>query len=583
MPATLNYTYRLLPTAPQRHQLTRLCIDDKRQWNKACGILGTPRHGLDRGLMGALACFDMKTVAKALLEPLKNDDHPKRQEQIAKVCEMFPGADVGSCARLYDLKPLMKAVGLTPADMTIERLAEKLEPIVRAEQKVWRAYRKATDEEKRKLPKVKTPAYWAIRSALCDFAGSKAKRYMDRTHPRPGSSAMRFNVSGGGSGTPGSKFERTCQPSPDQRALGNRGIPRFKRRSSSFRYQILVSNESILSDTHVKVSLLPDGLQWVPIELHREIPGKIKQLLVMEKGDGWYIVFSTDVPDEIYYRVPEKPEKQIGLDPGCLTALTGAVIDTDSGEISYDQWHWGPQVQSLVKLEHLQQEMSLLRGPDRRTHQQPSANWVRLMGRVRILHARIANQRKDILHKVARQLADHGLVVMGDWTPPKEVKGRKDFKRGKTEEVPQGPKGIKRARREARDRSNATLIRLTTEKCERAGTEFVKVHEAYTTRRCSACGALTGPRSLSIREWKCEECGAQHQRDQNAALNILLLATSRSGEEAHSSATAETPRQDEPRTVATIPEIGSHVSGTSRHRETDTTHAESEVTREAAT
>jgi IS605 OrfB family transposase len=69
-------------------------------------------------------------------------------------------------------------------------------------------------------------------------------------------------------------------------------------------------------------------------------------------------------------------------------------------------------------------------------------------------------------------------------------------------------------------------------KCEHAGVVFEVVDEAYTTQSCSSCGALPPERprgiaGLGIREWVCSECGASHDRDINAARNILAAGHSR--------------------------------------------------------
>ena len=63
-------------------------------------------------------------------------------------------------------------------------------------------------------------------------------------------------------------------------------------------------------------------------------------------------------------------------------------------------------------------------------------------------------------------------------------------------------------------------------KCAHAGIVFEEIDESYSTQTCSTCGAL--PRSrpkgiagLGIRGWTCSECGAEHNRDTNAAKNIL--------------------------------------------------------------
>ena len=61
-------------------------------------------------------------------------------------------------------------------------------------------------------------------------------------------------------------------------------------------------------------------------------------------------------------------------------------------------------------------------------------------------------------------------------------------------------------------------------KCDDAGGWFVEVNEAYSTQDCSVCDARSGPKGLKelgIREWVCSHCGTVHQRDRNAAKNIL--------------------------------------------------------------
>ena len=108
--------------------------------------------------------------------------------------------------------------------------------------------------------------------------------------------------------------------------------------------------------------------------------------------------------------------------------------------------------------------------------------------------------------------------------------GRAEFREGKAQSVEAGPQGIVAVRREGRDRSIATLRSLTEEKAERSGVQVITHAEEYnTTRSCSACSELTGPKGdTSIREWTCSHCGAEHDRDQNAALNILTLALTKS-------------------------------------------------------
>ena len=73
---------------------------------------------------------------------------------------------------------------------------------------------------------------------------------------------------------------------------------------------------------------------------------------------------------------------------------------------------------------------------------------------------------------------------------------------------------------------------IISNKCDSAGIVFKEVNEAYTTQTCSCCGCISGssPKGrtgLRIREWTCSECGVTHDRDINAAKNILAVGHGR--------------------------------------------------------
>ena len=125
------------------------------------------------------------------------------------------------------------------------------------------------------------------------------------------------------------------------------------------------------------------------------------------------------------------------------------------------------------------------------------------------LHAKVKNQRRDALHKFSRSLVDRcSEIIIGDASPAAV---------GKT-----------RLAKSVYDNGWTMLRSMLRYKCEHAGIRYAKVHERNTTRTCSCCGAIpaSSPRGrtgLGMREWTCCECGARHDRDVNAAQNILEL------------------------------------------------------------
>ena len=67
----------------------------------------------------------------------------------------------------------------------------------------------------------------------------------------------------------------------------------------------------------------------------------------------------------------------------------------------------------------------------------------------------------------------------------------------------------------------ASLFEMLAYKAENAGRKLFKVDPAYTSQDCSHCGHRSGKKELHIRKWVCSNCQAEHDRDVNAARNIL--------------------------------------------------------------
>ncbi|MFI8556063.1 MULTISPECIES: transposase [Pseudomonas putida group] len=132
--------------------------------------------------------------------------------------------------------------------------------------------------------------------------------------------------------------------------------------------------------------------------------------------------------------------------------------------------------------------------------------------RARAIHAKIANRRKDALHKFGTALVQRcGLIVVGNVKPKALAKTQ--------------------MAKSVHDAGWGMLKTMLSYKCDSAGIVFREVNEAYTTQACSHCGALPpsspkGRTGLGIREWTCE-CGVTHDRDINAARNILAVGHGR--------------------------------------------------------
>lgn len=133
--------------------------------------------------------------------------------------------------------------------------------------------------------------------------------------------------------------------------------------------------------------------------------------------------------------------------------------------------------------------------------------------RARVIHAKIKNQRKDMLHKFSTALVrDNAAIFVGNVSSAKMVKTK--------------------MAKSTLDAGWSMFKTMLEYKSRQAGVVFEEVNEAYSTQTCSCCGSISssspkGRTGLGIREWTCVDCGSTHDRDINAAKNILAAGQCR--------------------------------------------------------
>jgi putative transposase len=134
--------------------------------------------------------------------------------------------------------------------------------------------------------------------------------------------------------------------------------------------------------------------------------------------------------------------------------------------------------------------------------------------RVRAIHAKIANRRKDSLHQFSTRLVRaYDTIFVGNVNASALAK------------TPHAKSVL-----DAGWSAFRTMLRY---KCDFAGATFAEVNEAFSTQTCSACDSRSGPKGiagLGIREWTCSGCGTVHDRNVNAAKNILAAGRRRLAE-----------------------------------------------------
>ena len=259
------------------------------------------------------------------------------------------------------------------------------------------------------------------------------------------------------------------------------GAPRFRSRrdrTQSIRFT-RAARFRMLSNGRLR---LP-GIGDVPVCWSRDLPGEPSSVTVTVDAAGRYHAsFVVDAPDQ---PLPAT-DREVGIDLG----LTDFAVLSDGTKVA------APRIarKAAAKLRTAQKELA--------RRQKGSANREKSRRKVARAHARVADTRRDWLHKLSSTVVqENQLIAVEDLAVS----------------------GLARTRlaRSVLDAGWSTFVGMLEYKAQRANRAFVKIDRWFpSTRACSVCGAIGEAKPLHVREWTCG-CGAVHDRDVNAARNVL--------------------------------------------------------------
>ncbi len=215
--------------------------------------------------------------------------------------------------------------------------------------------------------------------------------------------------------------------------------------------------------------------------------GKPKCVDIKHEGNEWYACIVVDVMPPFQYRHEcENQARSVGIDLGLkdyITLSTGEKVKA-------------PKIGRKLEKRLAQANKSLSRKVKR------SCNWKKAKARVNKIHKLIARQRNHFINELTSRLVrEYGFIGIENLN----LKGMMKTNLAKS----------------LADAGLGEFVRQLEYKSKLAGSIVQKIDRFYaSTKTCSSCNLITGSSRLDIRAWTCTNCGAAHDRDVNAALNI---------------------------------------------------------------
>ncbi|NMG11965.1 RNA-guided endonuclease TnpB family protein [Brasilonema sp. UFV-L1] len=277
------------------------------------------------------------------------------------------------------------------------------------------------------------------------------------------------------------------------------GVPKFKKKGQRDSFT-LEGTVKILGNNKIQVPVIGVLKTYERLPFGFAVPSvgkpscravspqvKPKSVTISRQADRWFISFrlETEAQESLYTNV-------IGVALGVKVLVTLSTGEVVEGAKSYKKYE-----SKLSRMQWLNRHKII-----------GSANWKKAQIKIASLHRKIANIRKDTLHKLTTMLTNnHGVVVIEDLNVS-------------------GMLANQRLSKSIADMGFYEFRRQLTYKCELYGSKLVVVDRWFpSSKTCSNCGTKKETLTLKERMFECGHCGFSLDRDLNAAINLSKIAS----------------------------------------------------------
>ena len=272
------------------------------------------------------------------------------------------------------------------------------------------------------------------------------------------------------------------------------GFPRFKSKKNTVQsYTTNNQNGTVnIVGKHIKI---PKLKSLIKIKIHREIKGIIKSTTISRVASGKYYV---SILCETEINELPKTNSNIGIDLG----LKDMMILSNGEKVGNKKFSRKLERKLRREQRKLSRKQEVAKKEKRDLKE--CKNYQKQKIKLVKIHEKIMNSRNDFLNKLSTEIIkSHDIICIEDLNT----------------------KGLLQNHKLARSIADVSWYKLINKleyKAKWYGKEIIKIDRWYPSSQiCSVCGENTGKKALSIREWTCPFCNTTHDRDINAAKNIL--------------------------------------------------------------